>query len=311
MNSPSNAMNGAALDSRAIAPAVFSSTRPMYWSVRRELWENRSVYLAPFIAAGIYLAGLLIGLLHLSREMRTAMASSPELQHDKLAQPYDIATSLIMGIAVIVSIFYSLDALYSERRDRSILFWKSLPVSDLTAVLSKTIVVLGVLPLLTFVSIAVVHWITLLLSSAVAAGSGMSVATLWSQVQLFQMDLMLLYHVVTVHILWYAPIYGWLLLVSAWAKRAPFLWAFLPMLAIGGLEKLLFNTMYFATMLQNRLSGGDEAMPMTNSGRFPVDAGMHITPVHYVSSPGLWIGLALTALFLALAVRLRRSRGPL
>jgi ABC-2 type transport system permease protein len=283
----------------------------MYWSVRRELWENRSVYLAPLIAAGIYVAGLLIGLLHLSREMRAALASSPELQHDKLAQPYDVATSLIMGITLIVSIFYSLDALYSERRDRSILFWKSLPVSDLTAVLSKAIIVFGILPLLIFLSIAVTHWITLLLSSAVAAADGMSVATLWTQVQLFQMDLMLLYHIVTVHILWYAPLYGWLLLVSAWAKRAPFLWAFLPMLAIGGLEKLLFNTMYFATMLQNRVSGGAEAMPMSNPGRFPVDAGMHITPVHYVSSPGLWIGLALTALFLAAAVRLRRARGPL
>src|SRR5882762_3605617 len=90
---------------------------------------------------------------------------------------------------------------------------------------------------------------------AVRLGSGLSVATLWTQVSLFQMSLMLLYHLVTVHALWYAPIYGWLLLVSGWARRAIFLWAALPLLAIGVVEKIAFNTSHFAAMLAYRLSG--------------------------------------------------------
>ncbi len=105
--------------------------------------------------------------------------------------------------------FYCLDALHGERRDRSILFWKSLPVSDLTTVLSKASIPLVVLPLLAFAITVVTQCIMLLLSSAVLLASGLSVATLWTQLSLFQMSLMLLYHLVTVHALWHAPIY-WL-----------------------------------------------------------------------------------------------------
>ena len=106
----------------------------------------------------------------------------------------------------------------------------------------------------------------LLLSSAVLLGSGLSVATLWTQLSLFQMSLMLLYHLVTVHALWYAPIYGWLLLVSGWARRAPFLWAVLPPLAIGVVEKIAFNTSHFAAMLGYRISGGPEAVSSRRVG---------------------------------------------
>src|SRR5207245_2315921 len=103
-----------------------------------------------------------------------------------------------------------LDALHGERRDRSILFWKSLPVSDLTTVLSKASIPLVVLPLLTFTITVAMQLIMLLLSSAVLLGSGLNVATLWTQLSFVQMSLLLLYHLMTVHALWPAPIYGWL-----------------------------------------------------------------------------------------------------
>ena len=123
------------------------------------------------------------------------------------------------------------------------------------------------------------------------------------------MSLLLLYHLVTVHSLWYAPIYGWLLLVSGWARRAAFLWAGLPLLAIGIVEKIAFNTSHFAAMLENRLGGSTEAI--SAPGTVPMDTMTHLTPGHFLSSPGLWLGLALTAAFLAAAVRLRRYRGPI
>ena len=83
---------------------------------------------------------------------------------------------------------------------------------------------------------------------------------LWTQVHLFPMSLMLLYHLITVHVLWHAPFYGWLLLISAWARRAAFLWAVLPIIAIAFVEKIAFNTSHFATFLGDRLGGGAEAM---------------------------------------------------
>jgi ABC-2 type transport system permease protein len=150
----------------------------------------------------------------------------------------------------------------------------------------------------------------LLLSTAALLGNRQSVAMLWSQLPLFKMSLMLLYHLLTVHTLWYAPFYGWLLLVSAWAKRAAFLWAALPLLAIGVMEKIAFNTSHFGALLEHRLSGGPSGGSFTPTS-IAMDPMMQLTPGRFLTSPGLWLGLALTAAFLAAAVRLRRQQGPI
>jgi len=295
--------------SPGIAPAVMSATRPLYWSVRRELWENRSIYIAPLAAAVVFLFGFLLSEIRLPQKMRALSGLDPAQQHGAIAQPYDFAAGLMMATALIVGVFYCLDALHGERRDRSILFWKSLPVSDLTTVLSKASIPLVVLPLLAFAITVATQFIMLLLSSAVLLANGLSVATYWTQLPLVQMALMLFYHLLTVHVLGHAPFYGWFLLVSAWARRAAFLWAFLPLLAIGFIEKIAFNTSYFAAMLGSQLSGGSEAVPFP--GRMPIDPGMHLTPAHFMINPSLWIGLAITAAFLFAAVRLRHNREPI
>jgi ABC-2 type transport system permease protein len=118
----------------------------------------------------------------------------------------------------------------------------------------------------------------------------------------------LLYHLVTVHSLYYAPIFGWLLLVSAWAKRLPFLWAFLPLAAIGVVEKIVFNTTHFSNMLGSRISGGMAVHAANGAATmmpWPSD------PLEFMTRPGLWIGLALAAICVAGAVRLRRYRDPI
>jgi ABC-2 type transport system permease protein len=283
----------------------------MYWALRRELWENRSIYLAPLGVAGLFLVGFLISTIHLPEKMRAAAALDPTQQHKLIAQPYLMVAGLMMLTTIVVGVFYCLDALYGERRDHSILFWKSLPVSDLTTVLSKAITPVVILPLITFAITVVMQWIMLLVSTAVLLGSGLSASTLWTHASLFQTWLMLLYHLLTVHGLWYAPIYGWLLLVSAWARRAPFLWASLPLLAIGVVEKIAFNTSHFGTLLANRMLGGGGGAEEFMTGYLSMDPLMHFTPGQFLISPGLWIGLALAAAFLAAAVRLRRYQGPI
>ena len=310
MNSPSNAMPESSVESHLIAPAVISPGQRMYWSVRRELWESRSIYIAPLAIAVLFLFGFLISLIHLPDKMRAALALDPAKQHELLAQPYDFAAILIMATTFIVAVFYCLDALHGERRDRSILFWKSLPVSDLTTVIAKMSIPLVVLPLLTFAITIVTQWIMLLLSTVVLLGSGLSVAPLWTHLSLFQMWLMLLYHLLAIHALWYAPIFAWLLLVSAWARRMAFLWAALPLLAIGVVEKIAFNTSHFAATLGNRLGGGSEGAGFT-AGGMSMDPLAHLNPGQFLISSGLWIGLAVAAAFLAAAVRLRRYQGPI
>jgi len=310
MNSQSNAVPESPLESQVAAAAVIPETRRLYWSVRRELWESRSIYIAPLAAAALILAGFLIRTIHPSDKMRAALALDPAQQHKLIEQPYNFAALLIMMTTFIVAVFYCLDALHGERRDRSILFWKSLPVSDLTTVLSKASIPLVVLPLVTFGITVVTQGIMLMLSSAVLLGSGQSVATLWTHVPLWQMSLMLLYHLLAIHALWYAPIYGWLLLVSGWARRMAFLWAALPLLAIGIVEKIAFNTSHFAALLGYRMSGGPEGAKFT-AGSMSMDPLTQLSPGQFLISPGLWIGLAVAALFLAAAVRQRRYRGPI
>ena len=310
MNTEPNVRPGSALESPAIALPAISATRRMYWAVQREVWENRSIYLAPLAVAAVILAGFLISTIRLPAKMRVASALGPMQQQHLVAQPYLLAAGVMMLTTLAVGVFYSLDALYGERRDRSILFWKSLPVSDLTTVLSKAITPVVILPLVTFAITVGMQTIMLLVSTAVLLGSGLSVTTLWSHGSLLQSWLMLLHHLLIVHGLWYAPIYGWLLLVSAWARRAPFLWASLPLLAIGVVERIAFNTSHFGAMLAHSMiggPGGDDFM----AGSLSMDPLMHFTPGAFLSSPGLWIGLAVAAVFLAAAVRLRRYRDPI
>jgi ABC-2 type transport system permease protein len=322
MTTPSNAAP-APLGSQPIAPTALSATRPLYWSVRRELWENRSIYIAPLAVAAIGILGFLISLIHLPRTIRELgttgpvhqHAMGPVNQHATLAMPYAHVAWLIILTGFIVGVFYSLDALYGERRDRNILFWKSLPVSDLTTVLSKASIPLVVLPLLVFAIIVITQLFMLLLSAAVLQISGVGTATLWAQLPLFQMQIVWLYGLITVA-LWYAPIYGWLLLVSGWARRTTFLWAVLPLVAIGVLEKIAFNSSHFANLLKYRFIGWFmQAITLDTHGGPPLDPHFlpltQLTPGRFLSSSGLWVGLAFAAIFLAAAVRLRRYREPI
>ena len=310
MSTRTNAMPDSSTQSQIAAPAAIPVTRQIYWALRREFWENRAIYLAPLSIACVFLFGFLItGAHHLPRIMRAASALDSVQLHHQIEEPYDIAAAALMGTFLLVAVFYCIETLQRERRDRSILFWKSLPISDVTTVLTKASIPFVVLPLIACAIAFVAQFLMLLVSIVVLAGSGLSVATYWEQVSVFQWSWLLLYHVMTVHVLWSAPIYGWLLLVSAWARRAALLWALLPPLAIGALEKLLFNTSHFAAFVERFLSGnGTEAHMMPDT--LPMDPGTHITPLRFLSSPGLWVGLAVTAMFLAAAIRLRRYRGP-
>src|SRR5258708_18408447 len=132
MTTQVNPRHESRVGSQEIALAAMPWTRIMYWLVRRELWEYRSIYIAPLAIAAVVLFGFLIATL--GRALATADLTQ---RRAVLEGPFGFSAGLIMGTAFVVGIFYSLDALHGERRDRSILFWKSLPVSDLMTVLSK------------------------------------------------------------------------------------------------------------------------------------------------------------------------------
>jgi ABC-2 type transport system permease protein len=288
------------------APGYKTATRPFYWSVWRELWENRSLYVAPILVAIVVLFGFLVSTIGLP-ERRREVLLDPVKARAAIEAPYDMAAIMLILTAFIVGVFYCLDALYGERRDRSILFWKSLPVSDLTTLLSKATIPLVVLPLVTFAIVVATQLAMMLWTSALLITHGMSPASTWTYVPLFRNSFVLLYGLAAIA-LWHAPIYGWALLISGWARRATFLWAILPFFAIAFFEKITFGTWHFASMLKDRLMG---FAPTAFAFNMHSVYRPQLTPFTYLSSPGLWLGLTVAAVFLVVAIRLRRYRGPL
>jgi ABC-2 type transport system permease protein len=294
--------------SPAFGPAALSPMRLFYWSVRRELWENRFLYIVPLIVAAVILLGFAVGAAYLPH--LRAGGSPPAAAH-AVATPLNFALFSIMLTYVILTVVYCLGALHNERSDRSILFWKSLPVADVTTVIAKASIPMFVLPLITFAVLVVTQGIMMLAAGAMTLGSGVGGAATWMHTPLLPLWIGMLYHLLTVHALYYAPLYAWLLLVSAWARRAPILWASLPVAALLIAEKLVFNTSAFANMLLSRLGGGPGSIEYPPPGNMPIQAPTLANLGAFLASPGLWIGLAVCAALLAAAVRVRRYQGPI
>lgn len=286
------------------------TVHPFLWSVRRELWENRSVWLVPIIVGIVEVVGFAFSAIGLPERRRAVLLLDIAQQRARIEPPYNIAAVMMMFSALMVGLFYCADALHSERRDRSILFWKSLPVSDVTTVLSKVIIPLAILPAIVFVIIPVTQFLMLLISSVVLLPSGLA-GTTWANFNLFRESIVLLYGLVVI-VLWHAPIYGWALLISGIGRRATFLWAVMPPLALAIFEKITFNTSYVWSMLKHRLLGaGDTAFDFQMHRSISVDLMSQLTPGRFLATPGLWIGLIFAAVFVMAAIRLRRYRGPL
>jgi ABC-2 type transport system permease protein len=289
--------------------------------VRREFWEHRSFFITPAIVAAIMIFAALINHLEFGR------ASIHLLEPEYAGKHYSIMTGILAGLALpymiamgFLIVFYLLDSLYADRKDRSVLFWKSLPVSDTETVLSKLIVAGVVLPAVILVAAFVTSIICALIESVRLSGMIENVwRVIWLPPAWFSAQILLLYCFV-VMILWYLPILAWLMLASAWARRAVILWAILPPLMLVLLEDFAFNTNYVANMLRDRFLGWfelairhdgiSEHFMMIDGERIPMTGriGDALDPGSFFSSPGLWIGLVVAAAFLWGAILLRRRR---
>lgn len=314
MTNSSDTMTDTALEPRAAGPRAPAPTRPFYWSVRRELWENRSLYIAPLAVAVLVLVGFLVSAIGMPNRRLETLMLPPERQVAVISQPYDFAAMALMATMAIVAAAYCLGALHGERRDRSILFWKSLPVSDLITVLSKFAVPMAVLPVIATAVILVTQLAILLLSTIILTVSNVSPAV---PPALFVTPVVLIYGLITTT-LWFAPVYAWFLLVSGWAKRAPFLWAVLPPLGLCLFEKLAFNGTHLLKLLAHRLSGGSSEAFVSNAETaarqhsiVPSEGLSQLDPGRFLASPGLWLGLIFAAACLAAAIWLRRRREPI
>ena len=308
----------------AVGANAARPVRPFYWSVRRELWEHRSLYLAPVIVACVLLLATVVGAFKLPPMIATFDTLSPDKQRELAAAPYAIVAMILVATAMVVALFYCLDALHGERRDRSVLFWKSMPVSDRTAVLAKLAVPMIAVPAFLFVLITATQLVVLVGHLLLWASKGLSVGNLLQRLPLLDMPLGVAYMVATLAI-WYAPIYAWLLLVSAWAQRSPLAWAVVPWIAITAVERLMLQSSHAATWLRDRFFGGfdaafstreplaDVAQKMQQQGAASVQGGSDFAPdvLRFVSNPQVWIGVAIAVALIAATIWLRRRQESL
>ena len=312
-------------ESAATMPVEIGRSRPFYWSVRRELWEHRALWMAPLVAAALILLSFVVNSLHLPGG-RVLTNIEPGTLRAIATGFYGAVSSVIVLTMIIVTWFYCLDALYSERRDRSILFWKSLPVSDVTTVSSKLFVAAAVAPSISFTIVVATQLVILLIGSAIVLFAGGSPGALWSSVSLLQLTLALLYFLV-VQAIWFAPLLAWLIFASAGVRRSPTLGALAVPAALCLVEKLALGTGHIFAMLKNWVTDGflkaaftftDGDTPTRVQGGFfnlhvniPSRTFEAIDPMKFLSTPAVWIGLAIAAALLAATVWMRRYREPL
>ena len=284
------------------------------WLIRREFWENRAIWMIPAVFGGLLLLAALFGQVSLPR------LTSPVESRQAAGAFLVVVGAMFYLIMGVYSTWYLLDCLYTDRRDRSILFWKSLPISDSTTVLSKLLVGMVIVPLVYFAAAdatALIAAFILSIRARASIGSALWNGEVWWQVQVLWM------YVMVTTALWFLPIAGWAMLVSAWAKRAVMLWAVLPPLLLYILERVFFGTRMVGHLITRRLMGlpfvsfNDPKYLWTHEGGLVDNAGSApsvwqlINPSGFITSPETWIGVAVGVVLIAAAIQLRMHRSEI
>jgi ABC-2 type transport system permease protein len=298
--------------------------------LRRELWEHPVLYIAPIVIGALL---LLCSVVMMLAGLGSGSGMQAVINGIDMADPrygeigvtvglLSFLPAFMLPLSVIVS-FYLLDTLSAERRDRSILFFKSLPISDLATVLAKLTTALLVAPALALAALIASQIAVLVFGSAAIASVGGDAAMLWDLSRLLSVWVFATYTAVA-FALWYAPTFCFLLAVSAWARRATLIWASSPLLLIF-IERVMTGRSLFGELLLAHMNGfwesafnhsfqlaigedqAEALLDATDIGTVPI-IWTWMDPVGLVTNPTFWIGLVIAAAFTAGAVYVRRYR---
>ena len=295
--------------------------------LQRELWEHRAIYVAPIVIAVLMTLGALTGQVSVNgiQHVDVGIVGASNLPENARAA---VISGIMIGLSTtfvfamwILTIFYALDSLYAERKDRSILFWRSIPVTDSETVISKLLTAALVIPLVSFALVVITHLAVFLIGSVwVGVRGGNPWHLIWSSAPFFDNWTATLIFMLTLP-LWLSPFIGWFLFVSAYAKRSPFLTAFLPLAILPLLEKMVFDTEVFAEAFfvrsvkmplfidlqtMERLFEEEEHFAMLADAELSLLGLMDIGG--FLANPGLWLGIVVCGLFTAAAIYVRRYR---
>ncbi len=295
--------------------------------LQRELWEHRSLYVAPAVIALLVSLTSLTGQVSIAgmEHVDMAIVGASNMAENTRAVAL---TGILVGLWIpfvfvmgILTIFYTLDSLYAERKDRSILFWRSIPSTDFETVLSKLLTAALVIPLVTFAAIVVTQLVVLFTTSVwIGFRGGNAWHLIWSSTPFIDNWTALPVFLLAL-VLWLSPFIGWFLFVSAFTKRSPLLTAFLPIAMLPLLEKILFDTTVFAEAFFIRsvkmplFKGLDNMELLFQKGdNFEMVDGASLSMLSlmdlggFLASGGLWLGIIVCSLFTTAAIYVRRYR---
>ncbi len=310
--------------------------------LKREYWENRGHFaISPLVMGGFLIALFLLALFNTEHIVGTHGESLgpinlngitisgldylgalsvefASLSLERREQIWEMSfygiSSSFTFIMILVSFIYLLGSLYDDRKDRSILFWKSLPVSDLMTVTSKIITVIFVIPAFFVIGSMVTFLLIMIISSLVALfNNGNLWASIWEPAPFLSAPIKL-YTAYVIQSLWAAPFLAWLLLVSSWTKRKPILMATIPLAAISFLEFYYYRTSIFADALRERAMGWVIPVEITSGRHLGSNenildqGGIYNNVTSLMALPGFWYGLVVAAAMVAGAVYIRRYR---
>lgn len=295
--------------------------------IRRELWEHRSIFVTPIVIGLILSLGVLMteGMLTAhTEEVDIGIAAVSNLGDESHRSAvingllFIPSVIILIGMSILV-IFYSLDALYAERKDKSILFWRSLPVTDAETVISKALTGALVIPLISFAAIIATQLISMLLSSIwIMIEGGNAIHLIWAPASLVSLWAATLAGILMLS-LWLSPFLGWFLFVSAFAKRMPLLLAALPIVMLPMLENWIFGSkMFFEAFFVRTVEPIRDAAEAAKAS-FEISENLRVSSFianpwqaidfgNFFAKPDLWAGLIVSAIFITAAVYVRRYR---
>jgi ABC-2 type transport system permease protein len=276
--------------------------------VRREFWEHRSLWICALVVQGLLALALLFG--RISMDLPEHMLTEQQRVSIFTIGQWGLAQPLFI-VMLITVVFYLLDCLYAERKDRSILFWKSLPLSDELTVGSKFLVATVVVPFGAFVLASVSDLLYAAIFAVRVPG-----ALSWNTYEWLRTELVLLLEVL-LGVLWYAPIAGALLLFSAWIPRNPILWASLVPVVAPIVEFVALRTHYIYSFEHYRINGiwqklvsGPDVFEKAGFHNLP-PAGMVLDTINFrgiFTDVDLWLGVVAAFAMAYAAARVRRYR---
>lgn len=306
--------------------------RPYWLMVKREVWEHRSFWIVPVVIGCLAIVGTVYGAGALFVAARHGMVNLEghifDSNHIDALRMFIIGSAGLFNIAMVLMVsFYLMDCLYADRKDRSILFWRSMPLSDTSAVLFKLFTAMVTAPALMLVVVVMTEIIVGVVFVTALGLMGVNLLALAFQPGVLLISWITLAFGLVVQSLWLMPFYGWFLLCSAWSKKLPLAWTVLIPLGAIAAEGVMLHTHYLATAIFGHIgklftlfmsshysvNGVTVGTGIDFGGKPAIHGGLMTlgSLAHVVVLPEMWIGVVVGTIFFIGAVWLRRNHSEI